>query len=137
MPTYFLPKQSQDEDFGKPFYFNKLEGAGHIDFTTPLPDSLTPGLTNSVLVSSAGSININGTYIYVTELNNRAYYTKGGGGIFFIVYLDNQWNIFDYSISVNAIYFSSEDVLYPWLVNNWQVLNSIYLPLPSVTKILD
>ena len=94
------------------------------------------GLLNSVLVQNAGRAILNGTYDYVTLFEEKPYYVKGGNPDYFIIYFQGQWEIYDYSISINPIYFSAENVRYPWNVTSWSVSNIIYNPVPSVTKIL-
>jgi hypothetical protein len=95
-----------------------------------------PGLFNSVTVSNAGVGSLNGTFNYTTEFEGKPYYNKDGNADWFIVWFENEWGIYDFSVSFDPIYFSEEDVLYPWNVINWSVLNSIYNPAPDVTKVL-
>jgi hypothetical protein len=100
----------------------------------PTPEG--PGLLNSVLVQNAGRNTLNGTYVYITEFNDKPYYIKDSNPDWFIIWFQNRWEIYDYEINFQPIYFSSENVLYPWNVTNWSVLDPIYNPLPTVTKVL-
>jgi hypothetical protein len=96
-----------------------------------------PGLLNSVLVSNAGRNILNGVFNYTTEFENKPYYNKDGNSNLFIVWFNNQWQIYDFGEnSLDPIYFSNQDVLYPWNVSIWNSINSIYNPVPTVTKIL-
>ena len=98
------------------------------------PDPL--GLLNSVLVQNAGRSNLNGTFVYITEFNGKPYYNKDSNPDWFIIWFENQWQIYDFFINPLPLYFSSENVLYPWNVTNWSILDSIYNPAPTVTKVL-
>jgi hypothetical protein len=99
-----------------------------------LPD--LPGLLNSVLVSNGGLNSLNGIFNYTLEFEDKPYYNKDGNVDWFIVWFENVWGIYDFSISFDPIYISSEDVLYPWNVVTWTPLNPIYSPVPIVTKVL-
>jgi hypothetical protein len=94
------------------------------------------GLLNSVSVQNAGRNILNGTYDYVTLFEEKPYYVKGGNPDYFIIYFEGQWEIYDYGISFNPIYFSAENVRYPWNVINWSVQSPTYNPIPTVTKVL-
>ncbi len=137
MDNLFLPREVGSIETGP----QTFAGTNVLDTTFyftqfPSSSSSSPQQSfSSVLVSNAGEININGTYEFVTFLDDKPYYTKGGEGRFFIIYLEGQWNIYDFNISVDPIYFSSENVTYPWLVNTWISISTIYLPLPIVTEI--
>jgi hypothetical protein len=101
------------------------------------PAGTTPGLLSSVNVQNGGRSNLNGTFVYTTEFQGKPYYNKGGNANLFIAWFENQWNIFDFSENaLDAIYWSPENVLYPWLVNTWYTINSAYLPVPSVDQII-
>lgn len=108
---------------GTTFYFEKIvEG---------------PGLLNSVLVQNGGLNTLNGTFNYVSLFESKPYYNKNGDASLFIVWFNNQWQIYDFNEDViDPIYFSNEDVLYPWNVTVWNSINSIYNPVPTVTKVL-
>ena len=95
-----------------------------------------PGLLNSVLVENGGYSLLNGIFTYNSEFNSKPYYNKDGTPDWFIVWFNGQWQIYDFSNNFDPIYFSSEDVLYPWNVINWSVLAPIYGPAPTVTKVL-
>ena len=95
-----------------------------------------PGLLNSVLVGGAGLNQLNGTYVYVTEFEDKPYYFKPENTSLFILWFENQWEIYDFDIDALPIYIGTEDVLYPWNVTVWQTLNPIYNPVPTVTKVL-
>jgi hypothetical protein len=94
-----------------------------------------PGLLNSVLIQNAGRNELNGIFVYVTEFNNKPYYVNNNNSNLFILWFNDRWEIYDFSIDNLPIYFSSENVLYPWVVTNWSISNSIYIPVPTVTKI--
>jgi hypothetical protein len=100
-----------------------------------LPPEL-PGLLNSVLVQNGGVGDLNGIFNYTTEFGGKPYYNKDGNGNWFIVWFENQWEFYDFSIDFSPIYFGVEDVLYPWDVTVWQTSNPIYNPVPTVTKVL-
>lgn len=95
-----------------------------------------PGLLNSVLVQNAGRANLNGIYNYITLFENKPYYIKDSNPDWFIIWFENKWEIYDYLLTPFPLYYSSENVLYPWNVINWSVLDPIYNPTPSVTKVL-
>jgi hypothetical protein len=100
------------------------------------PFSDPPGLLNSVLVQNAGYEILNGTFVYAAPFEDKQYYIKDENPDLFIIWFSNRWEIYNFGFSASSIYFSSEDVLYPWNVTNWSVFNSIYNPPPTVTKVL-
>ena len=95
-----------------------------------------PGLLNSVLVSNGGQNSLNGIFSFSVEFNGKQYYNKDFNSDLFIVWFENEWGIYDFSISFDPIYFSPEDVQYPWNVVSWSALNPIYNPVPTATKVL-
>jgi hypothetical protein len=96
-----------------------------------------PGLLNSVLVQNAGLNSLNGVFVYTTEFDSKPYYNKDGNSDLFIFWFLGQWMIVDFAEDAfEPIYFSFEDVPYPWHVENWSVLSPIYNPAPTVTKVL-
>jgi hypothetical protein len=106
-------------------------------FTKPFSQTQDPqGLLNSVLVQNAGLSNLNGVFNYTTVFQGKPYYNKDEDGNLFILWYEDQWEIYDFSIDFNPIYWSYEDVLYPWHVTVWQTSNPIYNPVPTVTKVL-
>jgi hypothetical protein len=109
------------------FYFNKT--------IIPAQPIDPPGLFNSVQVQNGGLYSLNGTFDYVTESDGKPYYNKDSNGNLFIIWYLNSWGIYNFTLSSNPIYFSSEDVLYPWNVITWQV-QAGYGQTPIVTKII-
>ena len=106
-------------------------------FTTEPPIIVDPpGLLNSVFLQNAGLSSLNGIYVYVTEFNGKPYYVNQFNSNLFILWFENNWEIYNFTINTLPIYFSPQDVLYPWVVTNWTVSNSIYNPAPTVTKVL-
>lgn len=133
--SFFFPREQGSIETG-PQIFSRIgtQNTAFIFTKEPVSSSSSSGLLlNSALVSDAGVINIRGTYNFVTTLNDKPYYTKGLDGNYFIIFLDNQWNILDFTISSDPIYFSTQNVLYPWLVTTWVSASPSYLPLPTVT----
>lgn len=91
---------------------------------------------SDVFLTGAGRSIMNGTYVYISELDGKPYYTKGIEGNLFVVYLDSAWSIFDFSVdTVNPIYYSVENKQFPWEVTNWISFSTIYDPVPVVTYI--
>jgi hypothetical protein len=136
--SFFLPREQGSIETGPQIFTRTGIQNTRFLFTREPSSSSSSGpiLLNSILVSNAGEINVRGTYNFVTTLNEKPYYTKGSEGIFFVIYLDNQWNIFNFNLSSNPIYSSTQNVLYPWLVTTWNSSSPSYLPLPVVTQIL-
>jgi hypothetical protein len=100
-------------------------------------EQVSPGLLSSVNVQNGGWGNLNGTFNYTTLFQGKPYYNKDGVSSWFIAWFENQWNIFDFSENgLDAIYWSPEDVLYPWMVKTWFTINSAYLPVPKVNQII-
>jgi hypothetical protein len=136
MDNLFLSREVGSIETGpQTFAGTDVQNTTFIFRREPVPPD-PPGLLNSVLVSNAGLNNLNGTFNYTTEFENKPYYNKDGNINWFIVWFENEWGIYEFSISNDPIYFSSEDVPYPWNVQNWSVLNPIYNPAPTVTKVL-
>lgn len=88
-----------------------------------------PPIIYNVSVSNGGLLNLNGTFNFVSQFNNKPYYEKGSLGIYFILY-DNGWGIYDFTTDSAPIYFSSSNTDYPWEATNWQV-NSNYLEIAT------
>lgn len=95
-----------------------------------------PGTLNSVLVENAGQSTLNGIFDYVSDFNDRPYYIKDSNPDYFILWFENQWQIYDFLIDVAPIYYSIDNVPYPWHVLNWEALNIAYNPIPTVSKVL-
>jgi hypothetical protein len=135
MDNLFLPREVGSIETGpQNFVGTNVLGTTFL-FTREIPLD-PPGLLNSVFIQNAGLNNLNGTFVYVTEFNNKPYYIKNSNPDWFIIWFENQWQMYDFSLAQLPIYFSSENVLYPWNVTNWGVLNSIYNPTPTVIKTL-
>jgi hypothetical protein len=96
---------------------------------------IIPSLFSSVLVEGAGVLDVNGVYNYITDFEEKPYYTKGETGDYFIVYFENQWNIYDFQITSFPIYYAEEDVPFPWLVSEWFAFENNFEPVPVVTEI--
>jgi hypothetical protein len=88
----------------------------------------SPDIFN-VSVVNAGLLNLNGTFNFVSEFNNKPYYEKGSLGLYFILY-DNGWGIYDFTTDSAPIYSSSSNTNYPWEATNWQV-NPQYLEIAT------
>jgi len=134
--SLFLPRESGSIETGPQTFAGTNVLNTTFLFRKEPPPSDPPGLLNSVLVQNGGWSNLNGTFVYTTLFDNKPYYNKDGNGDWFIVWFNNQWNIYDFSEdAVDPIYFSSENTNYPWSSNNWQVQPG-YGPTPTVTKVL-
>jgi hypothetical protein len=154
MDNLFLPRESDSTETG-PQIFTKNDGAEPIDFIFASLDFLFDSssssssseesssssseddsdLLNSVLVNNGGVSSTNGIYNFVSKFEGKPYYNNDNNC--FIVWFNNLWEIYDFDVdSIYPIYFSEEDVLYPWDVINWLSFDIIYDPPPIVTKIL-
>lgn len=138
MNTFFLSKKIPEVDSNPLIFMKNNNLLGNFLFTKALVSLVEgPGLTNDVLISNAGFNNLNGIFNFVSDFNGKPYYNKLGDPRWFILWNSNEWEIYDFEENIaSPIYFSSENVLYPWNVINWSVLNPIYNPLPIVTKII-
>lgn len=130
----FLPREVGSIETG-PQTFRRTNVPNTTFIFTKKPEDPL-GLLSSVIVQNAGRTTLNGTFDYVTLFEEKPYYIKNGDPDFFIIYFENQWEIYDYVLSISPIYFSAENVRYPWNVVNWSVSNPIYNPVPSVLQSL-
>lgn len=137
MDNFFLSRDTGSLETGPQTFAGTTVSNTTFNFNSypSLLDNI-PGLLNSVLVQNAGLNLSNGTYNYVTLYDNKPYYVNDINADLFIIWFQNKWEIYNFVENVLPIYFSNEDVLYPWNVSNWSVLNTIYNPTPTVTKIL-
>jgi hypothetical protein len=127
--TTFLLRLFNDPQSGSILFTTNGTQNSKIVFT------IDPGLLDSVLVQNAAQTSLDGQYNYITLLEGKPYYTKGSEGYYYIIWINNRWNIFDFSEESDAIYYSNEDVFYPWLVSTWTSLSPQYNPPPTVTRL--
>jgi Zn-dependent M28 family amino/carboxypeptidase len=134
MDTLFLPREPGSIETG-PQTFLRIDAPNSVFIFTSDPALQDgPGLLNSVQVINGGWNNLNGVFNYTTEFEGKPYYNKDGNSNLFIVWFNNQWQIYDFGEnSIDPIYFSNQDTLYPWQVTVWQQLPG-YAPLPTVLK---
>jgi hypothetical protein len=92
-----------------------------------------PTTFNAVIVSGEGTIAVNGTYSETGEFEGKKYYNLQGSDPFISSVMWNgvSWNIFDENSG--AIYSSSDDVEFPWLVETWDIADFGELPTPTLT----
>jgi hypothetical protein len=98
----------------------------------------TPTTYNAVIVSGAGSEISNDTYTERGEYNDKPYYIRigdpdqNGDNISnsASIYWVEAWII--NNSSDGLLYFSEEDVEFPWLIETWTALNGIEPP-PTLT----
>lgn len=134
--SLFLPREVGSIETGpQTFAGTDVINTTFVFTKEPLPPE-PPGLLNSISVQNGGYASLNGIFTYTSPFGTKQYYNKDGNPNWFIVWFNDQWQIYDFSVSIDPIYFSSEDVLYPWNVTSWSVSNPIYNPLPTVTKVL-
>jgi hypothetical protein len=136
MDNLFLSREVGSIETGPQIFAgtNVLNTSFIFSSTPVIPEE--PGLFNSVLLQNAGLNQLNGTYIYVTEFEGKPYYYKSENPSLFILWFENQWEIYDFDLDVLPIYIGNENVLYPWNITLWQSPNPIYEPVPTVTKVL-
>jgi hypothetical protein len=135
MSTYFLPREVGSFESGSQI-FTRIN-TQNTAFTFTKETVLDPiGLLNSVLLQNAGVNDLNGTFDYVTLFEEKPYYVKGGDPDYFIIFFENKWEIYNFKILNGLpVYYSDQNVLYPWNVTSWISSNIIYNPVPTVTKV--
>ena len=85
----------------------------------------------NIIVSGAGSTEVNGTYAVVDEGGEKPAYANNANSDIVIVW-DGAWLIMNLSTSV-IYYFSYDDVATPDLCTTWEVADG-EPPVPTVTK---
>jgi len=94
---------------------------------TPTP-TISVWINSNACVTGTGLTNGEGTYTFQNIVNGRPFYSRSyGGGLFsFQLYWDLNlfgignpgWRLYDTNSAV-TFYSSADNVLYPWLVTNW------------------
>jgi hypothetical protein len=133
MITRFLPREIGSAETG-PQIFAGTEVPNTTFLFTQLLESVS-----SVLVQNAGYGPINNIYNYITQLNGKPYYNSLNNNDLFIIFFNNSWGIYDFSVSSDPVYFSLEDVQYPWNVNTWQINENVeggFPPAPNLAQII-
>jgi hypothetical protein len=77
---------------------------------------------NAVIVSGAGISEVNQTYIQFGKLNGRDRYkfdVDGHGLAAEIFYNFNRWNIYEDRTIGDIVYYTSDNVMFPWQ-GTWQ-----------------
>ena len=85
----------------------------------------------NIIVSGAGSTEVNGTYAVVDEGGEKPVYANNANSDIVIGW-DNAWIIMN-SSTWFIYYYSSDDVATPDLCTTWKVLEG-EPPVPTVTK---
>lgn len=134
--SLFLPREIGSIETGpQTFAGTNVLGTTFLFIKEPEPID-PPGLLNSVLIQNGGWGNLNGVFSYTFLFDNKPYYNKDGNSNWFILWFNNQWQIYDFATNtIDPIYFSSQNTLYPWQVTVWQSLPG-YTPAPSATKVI-
>jgi hypothetical protein len=90
--------------------------------------------SSSVLISGAGSEEVNGVYTETGENNGKKYYNLEGDdvNISSIYWSGSEWIVND--DAGDGFYASTDDVEFPWQVTIWEVTNGDP-PVPTVTEI--
>lgn len=112
-------------------WFDQLSQANNLSATGSARPQLQ--ITSSAVVTGAGTSAANGTLSYFGQLNGRAAYVYDGSTdptVDGILWADAQWKI---NTSGAGVYFSNDDVAFPWLVSTWEQ-NDGDLPVPVVTQ---
>jgi hypothetical protein len=136
MDYLFLPRKLEDLETGPQSFLRVVAANSSFIFRTDPALQDIPGLLNSVQITNAGWNNLNGIFNYTFTFDNKPYYNKEGNSNWFIIWFNNQWQIYDFAENnVDSIYSSNQDTLYPWQVTIWQSLPG-YTPLPIVKKVL-
>ena len=87
----------------------------------------------NIIVSGAGSTEVNGTYVDTGQLSEgRPIYANNANSDIVIVWDSSAWNIADMSTQV-MYYISEDDVATPDLCTTWEVADG-EPPVPTVTK---
>lgn len=88
----------------------------------------------NIIVSGAGSSEVNGTYVDTGQLSgNRPVYANNANSDIVIVWDNGAWIIGNMSTQ-DRYYFSSDDVATPDLCTTWEVDYDRQPPVPTVTK---
>ena len=85
----------------------------------------------NIIVSGAGSTEVNGTYAVVDEEGEKPVYANNANSDIVIGW-DNAWLIMNRSTHV-IYYYSNDNVATPDLCTTWEV-NAGESPVPTVTK---
>mgnify|MGYP006883560823 CR=1 FL=1 len=87
----------------------------------------------NIIVSGAGSSEVNGTYVESGTTNNKPVYANNANSDIVIVWDVSAWIIMNPSTFV-IYYFSEDDVATPDLCTTWEVAKDGEPPVPTVTK---
>jgi hypothetical protein len=131
MNIRFLPRQPGSIETGPQLF------AGTNDLNTTIYFGETLGLLNSVKTEGGGAEGLNGIFVYTSIYNDRPYYNKDGDGNLFIIYNDDQWEIYNFGMTDEPIFISNPTTAqYPWNIINWYTTDENLGPAPKVTKVL-
>ena len=94
-------------------------------------DSASGGAYPDIIVSGAGTSDVNGVYSYAGELYGKPYYESGVNEILWVDFFGFKlWSI---AVDTTNIYESTDDVATPDLVTTWTAVNDGIAPVPTVT----
>ena len=127
--TKFLPRLGNDPQSGPIIFTTDGNQTSDFTFTIDYPE----GLLNSFLLQNAGRTALNGIFNWVSINNQKPYYIKGEESFYYVIWINGRWEIYDFSLTSDAIYFSNEDTNYPWQVTSWSVNNPSHNPPPIIT----
>ena len=109
---------------------------------TKVPFTGTENSISKVTITSAYPGSISGTYTGYTTYNNKLRYKKNNPITQEIAWSGNKWVIVDYvsNLNMDYIYYSNNDVKYPWLASWTPSFNEDYryypypypYPIPSL-----
>ncbi len=94
----------------------------------------SPEVLKMVSVTGGGYGPLNWLFLPTQILQNgKPYYSGQRDPNRAIKWFDGKWGIYDFGASSAPIYYSEEDVLFPWQVTTWLSQPS-YEPAPAVNK---
>jgi hypothetical protein len=86
----------------------------------------------NIIVASAGTTAVNGTYVSNSAQNDRPVY-RLYDALYYIMWDDPDWYIYYYDTGFTYLYVSTDDVATPDLCTTWTVVDGD-APVPTVTE---
>ena len=123
-----------DEHLKDSTIYDNYGGALEIEIQTPrVADQV---VSDEMVVSGAGTIAVNATYLRDGDYNLKPKYARIGGSSYEVIRWNaNRWEILDDAgAGGNDVYTSNDDVATPDLVTTWSVAFPGGYPTPTVTS---